>query len=148
MISCSSSWLRPRRLGLSLAVSLLLLLPSLAVTTIAQAGGSIAGTVKDASGGVVPGATVTLINTAIGTAFTATTDGQGAYSFPNVPVGRYDLTITLDGFKPLKRNGLAVDINSRLQIDGALEVGAQTETVTVTADAVHVETTSTQIGEV
>lgn len=133
-----------------LIVFLLLLISSgiLPARALAQAGGAIAGTVKDSSGGVVPGATVTLINNAIGTQFTATTDAQGAYSFPNVPVGRYDLLVALDGFKPMRRPGLAVDINSRTQSDATLEVGAQSETVTVTANAVHVETASTQIGEV
>src|SRR5689334_14088340 len=100
----------------------------------AQAGGSVTGTVKDTTGGVIPGATVTLMNTALSNQFTAVTDGQGAYSFPNLPVGRYDLTITLEGFKPQRRTGLAVDINSRQQIDAALEVGGQNETITVTAD--------------
>lgn len=139
--SIVSSWLR---------VACLIVVALLAVRTsaFAQAGGSISGTVKDQTGGVIPGASVVLMNTALGTSFDAVTDAQGAYSFPNVPVGRYDLTITLEGFKPLKRTGLAVDINSRLQIDGTLEVGGQTETVTVTANTVHVETTSTQIGEV
>lgn len=117
-------------------------------SAFAQAGGSISGIVKDQTGGVIPGATVVLMNTALGTSFDTVTDAQGAYSFPNVPVGRYDLTISLEGFKPLKRTGLSVDINSRLQIDGTLEVGGQTETVTVTANTIHVETTSTQIGEV
>ena len=114
----------------------------------AQAGGSISGTIKDPSGGVVPGATLTVMNTALSTPFTVTSDGQGVYAFPNVPVGRYDLTVTLDGFKPLKRTGLAVDINSRLQVDAILELGEQSETVTVSGNALHVETTSTQIGEV
>jgi carboxypeptidase family protein len=114
----------------------------------AQAGGSISGTIRDPSGGVVPGATVTLRNTALGTQFIVTSNGQGAYAFPNVPVARYDLTINLDGFKPLKHTGLAIDINSRLQVDAVLEMGEQSETVTVSANVVHVETTSTQIGEV
>ena len=114
----------------------------------AQAGGSLAGTVKDTSGGVIPGATITLINTALGTQLSTVTDGQGVYSFPNLSVGRYDVTIALEGFKPQRRTGLAVDINSRLQIDATLEVGGQSETVTVTANSVHVETTSTQIGDV
>ncbi len=69
----------------------------------AQAGGSLTGTVKDPSGAVIPGATVTLMNTTLGNQNSVVTDGQGVYSFPNVPVGRYDLSINLDGFKPLKR---------------------------------------------
>lgn len=114
----------------------------------AQAGGSVTGTVKDSVGAVLPGASVTLLNTTLGTSFDTITDGQGVYSFPNVPVGRYDLTTSLEGFKQSKRAALAVDINSRLQVDVTLEIGGRTETITVTASAVHVETTSTQIGEV
>ena len=69
----------------------------------AQVSGSISGTVKDVSGGVVPGVTVTATNVALGTQFTATTDAQGFYSLPKLPVGRYDLLIQIDGFKPQKR---------------------------------------------
>src|SRR4051812_14524398 len=146
MSACSARLTRRLR-GIAVV---LVIFSMLAIPTVAsaQAGGSISGTIKDSSGGVIPGATVTLTNTAIGTAFMAVTDAQGLYSFPNVPVGRYDLAITLDGFKPLKRPGLAVDINSRVQVDVTLEVGTLTETVTVTADTVYVETASTQIGEV
>src|ERR1700733_14755627 len=82
----------------------------------AQAGGSLTGTVKDPSGGVIPGATITLANATLGNQNTVVTDGQGVYSFPNVPVGRYDLTITLEGFKPLRRTGVAGDVNIRLQM--------------------------------
>ena len=115
---------------------------------LAQVAGSIAGTIKDPSGGVIPGATVTVRNTALGTQLTTTSDAQGSYAFPNVPVGRYDLTITLEGFKPLKRLGLTISTDSRLQVDATLELGEQTETVTVSAQAVHVDTVSTQIGDV
>ncbi len=80
-------------------------------TAGAQAGGSVSGTVKDPSGAVIPGATVTLMNAALGNQLLAVTDGQGGDAFPNVPVGRYDVTITLEGFKPQRRAGLAVDIN-------------------------------------
>jgi hypothetical protein len=114
----------------------------------AQVGGSLSGTIKDSTGGVIPGATVSATNTAIGTELNSVTDAQGHYSFPNVPVGRYDLTVTLEGFKPLKRSGLAVDADSRLQIDATLEVGEQTETVTVVENAIRVETASTELGDV
>ncbi len=142
--------IRTRRTVPARAVALLLFANIVVATHTAraQAGGSVTGTVKDASGAVLPGASVTLTNVALNTSFDTITDGQGSYAFPNVPVGRYDLTIALEGFKQGKRSGLAVDIDSRLQVDVLLEVGAQSETVTVTANAVHVETTSTQIGEV
>src|SRR5207253_11399361 len=108
----------------------------------AQVGGSISGTIKDTSGGVIPGATVLLMNTARATQLMSISDTAGHYSFPNVPVGRYDLIVTLEGFKPNKRAGVAVDTDSRLQIDAMLEIGEQTETVTVTENAIHVETAS------
>ena len=120
----------------------------LIVALLAQANGAVAGTVRDTSGAVIPGAAVVLTNLAVGASFDATTDGQGNYSFPSVPVGRYDLTVTLEGFRTQKRTNLAVDISSRVQVDVTMAVGGQSETVTVSASAVHVETASTQIGEV
>lgn len=136
---------RGRWLGWLGLLATLLLTPG---AVFGQAGGSVSGTVKDASGGVVPGATAVLANVALGTKFLAATDGQGTYSFPNVPVGRYDLTVSLAGFRDVRRAGIGVDINSRLTIDVMLDVGVQGEVVTVAASAVQVETSSTQIGAV
>jgi len=100
-------------------------IPCWVVLLAAQAGGSISGTVKDASGGVVPGADVTVTNVTLGTQVSVTTDGQGLYSFPRLPVGRYDLLIQLEGFKPHRRTGLAVDADGALQVNATLEVGSQ-----------------------
>ena len=61
----------------------------LAATVCWAVGGSISGTVKDSSGGAIPGAMLTLRNTSLGTQFKTTADSQGLYSFPNLPVGRY-----------------------------------------------------------
>ncbi len=57
--------------------------------------------------------------------FTSVTDGQGLYSFPKLPVGRYDVTMQIDGFKPQKRTGIQVDADSALQINVTLELGEQ-----------------------
>src|SRR5439155_14963556 len=116
--------------------------------TSAQVGGSLSGTVRDESAAVVPGVTITATNTGIGTTFTSRTDPQGLYSFPKLPVGRYDVTIQLEGFKPQKRTNLAVDADASLQLNVTLVVGDQSETITVTANATRVETASTQLGEV
>jgi hypothetical protein len=110
----------------------------------ARIAGSISGTVRDASGGVLPGATVTLMNVALQMPLVTTTDAKGLYTFPDIAVGRYDLTITLDGFRPLTRAGLVVSTDSRLVEDATLAVGGQRETVTVVAAAVHVDLVSTQ----
>src|SRR4029078_13354158 len=73
-------------------VSLTLIL-SLAVGAWAAVGGSMSGTVKDQTGDVIPRAMVTVTNTALGTEFKTTSDARGFFSFPSLPVGRYDLVI-------------------------------------------------------
>jgi hypothetical protein len=119
-----------------------------AADAAAQVGGSVSGVVKDPSGAVIPGASVTAANTTLGTMFTATTDGQGLYSFPKLPVARYEVTVQIDGFKPQKRTDVQVDADSAIQINVTLELGEQSETVTVSVNAVRVDTVSTQLGEV
>ena len=114
----------------------------------AQVGGSLSGTVKDPTGGVVPGVSVLATNTVLNTMFNTVTDGQGSYTFPKLPVAKYDVTLTIDGFKPQKRTGIQVDADSAIQINATLELGGQSETVTVSVNAVRVDTVSTQLGEV
>ena len=141
---------RTARLHGCVAVLLMALAVLLTTATAAsaQVGGSVSGTVKDQTGGVMPGVSVTATNTVNGNKVDTTTSGQGAFSFPKLPVGRYDLLFTLDGFKPLNRTGIAVDADSVLQENVTLELGEQSEVVTVTVNAVRVDTVSTQLGEV
>jgi hypothetical protein len=141
---------RTARLHGCVAVLLLALAVLLTTATVAsaQVGGSVSGTVKDQTGGVMPGVSVTATNSVNGNKVDTTTSGQGAFSFPKLPVGRYDLLFTLDGFKPLNRTGIAVDADSVLQENVTLELGEQSELVTVTVNAVRVDTVSTQLGEV
>jgi hypothetical protein len=68
--------------------------------------------------------------------------------FPKLPVGKYELLLQIDGFKPHRRTGLTVDADGALQVNATLEVGGQSETVTVTANQLRVDTVSTQLGEV
>jgi hypothetical protein len=124
------------------------LLPLFSGIARAQVGGSLTGTVKDPSGAVVPGVSVTATNTVLNAMFSTVTDGQGLYSFPKLPVGRYDVTVQIDGFKPQKRTGVQVDADSALRINVTLELGEQSETVTVSVNAIRVDTVSTQLGEV
>src|SRR4051812_40345852 len=85
---------------LIVSVSICAFAPGLATIANAQVGGSISGTVKDPSGAVVPGVSVIATNTVLGTMSNTVTDGQGLYSFPKLPVARYDVTVQLEGFKP------------------------------------------------
>jgi len=112
--------------------------------------GRITGSVKDPSGGGIPGATVTVTNTEQNTQTKTTTDGKGDYSFPSLPVGNYELQCESKGFRTEKRIGLAIDANAAIQMDLTLELAQRTEEVTVseTAEQIHVETVSTQLGDV
>ncbi len=135
----------PRSKAVLLAATLVI---GAAIPSFAQVGGSISGTVKDPSGAVVPGVSVTATNEVLGKDFDTITDGQGLYSFPKLPVGKYDVTMVLEGFKPQKRTGIQVDADSAIQINVTLELGEQSETVTVSVNAIRVDTVSTQLGEV
>ena len=121
---------------------------SFSIPAFAGVGGRISGAVTDSSGSVVTKATVSITNSATGVRQTLTTDDKGVYSFLEVQVGRYDLEVTADGFKPYQRNGIVVDADAALLVDAVLQVGSRNETVIVDATAVHTETSSTQLGEV
>ena len=123
------------------AASALLLLIVCATTAFAQFDrGTISGTIKDPQGGVVPGVTVTATSTATQQARTTVTDGSGFYTFPNLQPGRYDLSAELQGFKKISRTGVQLDAAAALTLDFALETGALTEEVTVTAEASLLQT--------
>ena len=117
----------------------------------AAANGNISGTLRDPSGSVVPGATVRLVNTALQSEFKTVSNGQGFYSFPALPVGRYDLTIQAAGFKTQKKTHLTLDTDAALKVDVVLALGSQSDTVTVEATAAaaeaQVDTVATHLGE-
>lgn len=102
--------------------------------------GQISGTVKDAQGGVVPGATVTVTNTQTQIANSAVTDSSGFFTVPNLVPGRYDVSAELEGFKKAVRSGVQLDAASAVTLDLALATGALSESVTVTADASALQT--------
>jgi hypothetical protein len=112
--------------------------------------GKVSGTVKDQTGSPIPGATLTATLTAQGIQTKTTTDAKGEYSFPSLSVGTYDILVESSGFRPEKRTGLVIDANAAIDQDVSLEIAQRSEEVTVsdTATDVHVETASTQLGEV
>jgi hypothetical protein len=119
-----------------------------AASAWASVGGSIAGTVKDPSGRVVPGADVTVRESTTGLAYRAHTDSRGHYSFPVLPVGHYELGVQASGFTGYQRTDVVLDTNAALTLDASLEVGSVAQTVSVVDNTLHVETTSTQMGQV
>jgi hypothetical protein len=115
----------------------------------AATGGSISGAITDRSGAIVIDATLKLVNTAQQTTYQVVSDKQGFYTFPNLPVGHYDLIITATGFDTQRKVDLTVDTDSALRIDASLEIGTRPDVVTVTSEAgVQVDTTATHLGEV
>jgi len=120
----------------------------LSTFTWASITGSVSGVVTDSSGAVIAVAQVVAIDTQTGVRTTVTTDAKGFYSFPSLPVGSYDLEISQVGFKTFRKTGLVIDANTALRADASLSVGTASEKVEVTTDTVHVETESTQMGEV
>ncbi len=109
---------------------------------------SISGTVTDASGAAVAGATVTATNVDTGVTTTQPTNGQGYYSFQSLALGKYTIDVQQKGFKAYQQTGLVLDVNAALVVDVTLQVGQSTEKVVVESSALHVETTNTQMGEV
>ncbi len=80
----------------------------------AATGGSISGVTTDPTGAMIAGATLKLVNTDQHTTYQVVSDRLGFYSFPNLPVGHYDLTVDATGFAPQKKTGLAVDTDAQL----------------------------------
>jgi hypothetical protein len=111
-------------------------------------GGSISGTIKDPSGRVVPDAQVTVHQTNTGLAYQAHSNSKGYYIFPVLPVGQYELDVQAVGFSGYQRNDVALDTNAAITLDVSLEIGSVAETVKVSDNTLHVETASTQLGQV
>jgi hypothetical protein len=110
--------------------------------------GAITGTVTDAQGALVPGASVEARNIDTGTADKTTTNASGIYVFPYVAVGHYNLSVEASGFKREVRNGIEVRVGDRLQIDFSMALGAITEQVTVAATTPLLNTSDATEGQV
>ncbi len=131
--------------------TLLALLVALGVCAPASAQfdtATVVGTIRDNSGAVVAGATVTLTNVDTGVSQTRTTDDAGGYEFATVRVGNYLLTAEKEGFSVAVADNLQVTIGARQRVDLNLQVGQLSERVEVTAAVTHLETDTSQRGQV
>jgi hypothetical protein len=126
------------------AVALAVLLVS--IPAFAQTSQSILGTVKDASGGVVAGANVTVHNTETQLTRSVSTGDDGAYRFSGLPTGHYDVSADRSGFKTSTQKGLVLDVSQELVTNFSLEVGSPNQTVEVSTEAPVVNTTSGSLG--
>jgi hypothetical protein len=108
--------------------------------------GRILGTVTDTSGGVVSGATVTVVDVDRGVTRTLTTDDAGAYNAPNLTPGTYTVRAEAKGFKKLERQNVVLEVGKEIRVDLTVQPGEQTQTVTVTESVPLVETTNATMG--
>ena len=113
----------------------------------AQAGGgSMVGTVHDPAGAVVPNAAVTITNTDTNTTYPVTTNADGRFLYPQLPVGNYKVSVAAPGFKEAVQEGITVSIGTTATLDMALQVGQTSQSVTVTANAQQIQTESSDVG--
>src|SRR5579863_2505585 len=132
-----------------LTLSLALVAVVLFSNAIAQTNqGSIAGNVVDPSGALVANAKITAKETSTATTYQTVSSSAGAYRFPNVNIGTYDITASAPGFKTATLTGVLVQIATTAALDIRLQTGAITESVTVNAEAPTVQTESADIGTV
>ncbi len=110
--------------------------------------GDVLGTVRDASGGGVAKAAMTLTSQDTGITVKTTADSSGNYTFPNVKVGKYTVTAEATGFAKASAADIRVDVNARQRVDFAMKVGQVSETVNVTDAAAALETDSSEHGQV
>jgi hypothetical protein len=130
---------RPRTIALLLFV----LLASAAYPAVAQEiTGTISGTAKDETGAALPGVTVIARNPQTNLSREAITAEDGGYVISNLPVGTYDVTFTLSGFKAFSARAVELHVNDRLTVDGTLAVGAVTEVVEVVGQTSLVQASS------
>jgi len=129
-----------RRFLWSVALAVVLGLVASAPLAAQTASASIAGTVKDAQGAVMPGVTVTLASVAKGTETVIVTDGLGNFVFPFVQPDTYNVKVTLEGFQAVEQQNLKVDPGARLSVGPyTLQVGSMQESITVTAQSESIQ---------
>src|SRR6202040_2409443 len=106
----------------------------------------ILGTASDQSGGVVAGATVTVLDKDRGVSRTLTADDVGVYNAPNLTPGNYTVRVESKGFKIYERTGIVLEVGKEVRVDATLQPGDQTQTITITESVPLVETTNATMG--
>ncbi len=135
----------PTRTQWSVCVAMLLLLPALVLAQTSQ--GRISGTVSDPDGAVIPGVEINAINEETGVSFTATSNAVGRYVLPFLQPGRYQIMAATPGFKTYERSGIVVETSQVMELNISLQLGAVTETVTVTSEAPLLQTSDATVDQ-
>jgi len=111
----------------------------------AQENAELKGTVTDPTGAVIPKATLTITNSATGETKSSFSNDVGLYDFPNLHIGTYNLKAEAKGFNPSQTNGIVMNVASTVQQNVTLTIGAGVQTVTVEADALHLQTETNEV---
>ncbi len=109
--------------------------------------GTIKGTITDPSGAVIPGATVVATNVATGVQTARSTTEAGLYVIAPLPVGRYDVSVTAAGFRPVKQEGIVVDALSTVEVNFRMELGPTTESITVSGAPPELNLADARLGQ-
>ncbi len=117
----------------------------LVIPVLAQTTGSIAGTVKDEKGAVIPGASVTVRNIATNESRSAKTDEDGRYRLPNMQVGEYEVTVEAGGFAKYVQSGLGLVLNQAAVVDVEMKAAGVQEVVNVTENASLLNTSTAEV---
>ena len=133
---------------MAIAIGLLLAISGVGIERLnAQAStASIQGAVTDASGAGIPDAAIQVKNVGTGATQTTTTNAQGRYNVPDLGIGNYEVQVSKMGFATALRRGIELTVGSQSVVDVALQVGQQTQTVTVEGQVSTVETASAAVG--
>lgn len=107
----------------------------------------ISGVVTDPSGAAIPGAKVTATNMATNVRSTTNTGENGTYALPQLPTGRYELTVEATGFRPFTRRGITLNVGDKANVAIAMEIGTLAESVTVTAELTGIERNESVMGQ-
>jgi hypothetical protein len=109
---------------------------------------TIVGTVTDPSGAAVASATITITHVETSQAYRLTTNSDGQYVAPDLPIGHYNIKVEAAGFKVAEQKGVVLQVGDRIRLDYQMAMGGASETVTVEANAVHVQTDSGEVSNV
>jgi hypothetical protein len=143
----SSRPYKPMLKGVVSLLAALLGIFLISVSAFSQAGqGTIQGGVFDQTGGVIAGATVSVIDVARGVTRALTTDGAGEYVAPSLNPGTYTIRAEAKGFRTIEHTGVLVEVGQTIRVDLTVQPGEQTQTVTVTGELPEIDTTDSTLG--
>ncbi len=131
-----------RAFGALLVIFVLFSLPG-----YGQGGASIVGTVTDATGSVVPSAKIAITNIDTGIVRATESNATGNYSARELAIGRYTVRVEVAGFKAYERTGITLNVNDVVRADALLEVGETTQSVTVEANAIQIQSDSNEVSQ-